>query len=158
MILATTPLVPHREPISGAEVRSQAVAISPVTGRYWRVRIDPKAGAPADAPRFEAGYQSREVVFASRGEGPYLLAFGNDLAKRADLPLTTLIPGYERDAEYKLPVAKVGAIGMHDIPKGFSLSRIFSADGGKKVLLWAVLIGAVVLLGFMAWRLNRQIN
>ncbi|QJR10485.1 hypothetical protein DSM104443_01549 [Usitatibacter rugosus] len=142
----------------GAEVRSQPVAIAPVTGRYWRVRIDPKAGAPKDAPRFEAGYQAREVVFASRGDGPYLLAFGNDLAKRADLPLTTLIPGYERDAEYKLPAAKVGAIGMHDIPKGFSFSRLVTADGGKKVLLWAVLIGAVVLLGFMAWKLNKQVG
>ncbi len=140
----------------GEELRSKPVAVSSSPARYWRVRIDPKAGIPRDAPRLEAGYRPRQVVFASRGEGPYLLAFGNEQAKRADLPLATLIPGYERDAEYKLPAAKVAAVGMHGPAQGFSFSRLWQGDRGRKAVLWAVLIGGVVLLGFMAWRLSSK--
>lgn len=148
----------YRMTRDGAEARSAAVPVGPVTGRYWRVRIDPKAGLPKDAPRLEAGYVPREIVFASRGDGPYLLAFGNDQAKPANLPLTTLIPGYERDAEYKLPIATVGAIGMHGPAPGFSASRFIKGEGGRKTLLWIVLLGGVALLGFMAWRLNKKVG
>ena len=132
----------------GAEVRSKPIDVAPAPARYWMVRIDPKAGVPSEAPRLEAGYRSRQVVFASRGDGPYLLAFGNDQARPANLPLSTLIPGYERDAEYKLPAAQVGMTGYHDKPKGFSLDR--------KTLLWAVLVGGVLILGFMAWKLSKS--
>ncbi|APV51652.1 hypothetical protein BWI17_19310 [Betaproteobacteria bacterium GR16-43] len=148
----------YRMTRGGAEVRSLPVPVGPVSARFWLVRIDPKAGVPSDAPRLEAGYQARQVVFASRGEGPYQLAFGRLEAARADLPLTTLIPGYERDAEFKLPAAKVGAIGEHGPPEGFSLSRAVSGERGKKVLLWIVLVGGVVVLSFMAWRLSRQVG
>ena len=142
----------------GAEVRSPPLEIAPVPARYWMVRIEPKAGAPMDAPRLEAGFRPREVVFAARGEGPYQLAFGRDEAKRADLPISTLIPKYERDAEYQLPKAQVVAVGANAPPEGFSLSRMVTGERGRKLLLWVVLVGGVVVLGFMAWRLNRQMG
>jgi hypothetical protein len=132
----------------GAEVRSKPIDVPPAPARYWMVRIDPKAGAPSEAPRLEAGYRSRQVVFASRGDGPYLLAFGNEQAKPANLPLATLIPGYERDAEYKLPAAQVGMVGAHAAPVGWRPD--------KKTLLWVVLVGGVLVLGFMAWRLSKK--
>jgi hypothetical protein len=138
----------------GVEVRSRPIDVATAPARYWMARIDPKAGVPSEPPRLEAGYRSRQVVFASRGDGPYLLAFGNDEAKRSDLPLATLIPGYERDAEYRLPMAQVGMPGMHAAPQGFSLARMVSGEGGRKLLLWSVLVGAVLVLGFMAWRLK----
>ncbi len=139
----------------GAEVRSPALEISPYPARYWMVRFDPKAGAPAEAPRLEAGFRPREVVFAARGEGPYQLAFGREEAKRADLPLGTLIPDYKRDAEYQLPKAKVAAIGANP-PAGWSLAQMLRGERGKKTLLWVVLVGGVAVLGFMAWRLLKS--
>ena len=62
----------------GEEVRSPPIDVPPAPARYWMVRIDPKAGVPSDAPRLEAGYRSRQIVFVSRGDGPYLLVFGHD--------------------------------------------------------------------------------
>jgi len=148
----------------GTEVRSPPLAIPATPARYWMVRVDPKAGTPADAPRLEVAYRPRQVVFASRGEGPYQLAFGRDDAKRADLQLETLIPGYERGGEFKLPAAQIGAIGENGPPEQKSLSvasvsrAMMGGEGGRKVVLWIVLVGAVLMLGFMAWRLSREVK
>ncbi len=139
----------------GVEVRSPPLEIPPYPARYWMVQFDAKAGAPTQAPRLEAGFRPREIVFAARGQGPYQLAFGKDEGKRADLPLATLIPKYERDAEYQLPKAQVAAVGANP-PVAWSLAQMVSGERGRKTLLWVVLVGGVVVLGWMAWRLSRK--
>ena len=57
------------------------------------------------AARFRVGWQPQELVFATRGAAPFVLAYGNRTATAGALPIATLVPGY--DAAKGLP-ANVG--------------------------------------------------
>ena len=141
----------------GEELKSEPVVVPSYAARYWRVDIDPKSGLGDAAPRLEARWTPAHVVFASRGEGPYRVAFGHPDTKPAALPVATLIPGYERGAEWKVPAAKVEPVREMASTEP-SWRAIWRGVNGRKVTLWAVLAGGVLLLGFMAWRLNRQVG
>lgn len=140
----------------GEEVRAPAIDIGTTTARYWRVRVDEKAGVPGVWPRLEASWTPRSIAFVARGEPPFMLAAGNAGVSRGDLPVTTVIPGYKAGDEKKLPVAEVGTV--RDVPDtGTWWDRIVRMMKSQKALLWAVLIGAVWVLGLMAWRLSRKV-
>jgi len=98
-----------------------------------------------------------QVVFVARGDGPFALAFGSPEVKPSVLAVSQLIPGYERLAELKLQEAKVGAVTTGEI-KGDWLRSVTGGTSPRKLALWAVLIAAVIALGFMAFRLAKQVN
>jgi hypothetical protein len=130
------------------------MAIRRRAARYWIVRTDPdKGGFGGAAPELEVQWRAAQLVFVARGEEPFTLAFGNPQARSALLPVASVIPAYEPHAEMALPEAVAGKLErtttmqdqwpafMQDVPP-------------RKLALWAVLIGAVALLAFMAWRLH----
>jgi uncharacterized protein DUF3999 len=138
----------------GTEIESPASHIRRRAARYWIARIDPdKGGLGATLPQLEVHWRAAELVFVARGEEPFSLAFGNREAKSALLPVASVMPGYEPHAEMKLPAATVGTV-----------TRVTGAAGAwpawledvppRKLALWALLVGAVVVLGVMAWRLS----
>lgn len=133
----------------GAEQQSPPLEISPMSGRYWRAQ----AGAARATPTLEVSWQGREIVFVARGEGPLTLAFGDPQLTPAALAIDALVPGYEKGAEARLPLAKVG-----DVKKGPPPSRWerWMDAPPKRIALWGVLVAGVALLGFMAWRLARS--
>jgi hypothetical protein len=136
-----------------SEKQSPSLEIGRLPARYWMARLTPGATSAA-APMLEVQWRSAQVVFVARGEGPFALAFGNPKAATVSLPVSALIPGYERLAELRLPEAKVGSVIA-----GPPLSRwdllVGEADP-RRVALWAILFAGVAVLGAMAWRLSRR--
>jgi hypothetical protein len=141
----------------GEEVRSPPLELGPLAHRFWMARIDPKAGT-IDAPRLEAGYIPVTLVFAARGEGPFRIAFGHADAAAANLPLATLIPGYESGAEHALPMASVQDLHPQAAAAGWSWRKLVQGRDRAKIVLWVILVAAVALLAFMAWRIHRQLG
>jgi len=97
--------------LSVAEPRSEspAVDVGRRPDRYWMIRIDPRTGGVGrTAPSLEVSWRPVPVVFVARGDAPFRVAFGKPDAPHASLPVETLMPGYERFAEYQVPEAKVG--------------------------------------------------
>ena len=123
-----------------------------------RLRVDSRVGGfGSRVPQLLFGMRGTELVFLTRGDGPYLLAVGKAGAKSAALPLATLMPGsQDRDLD-KLPEAKLATpIGVSDAttPTGVT-------DAGpdwKRVGLWAILLGGVLVLILMASSLLRSRN
>ncbi len=139
---------------SDGEIASPPVAISAPPRRYWQVRIDPKAGAIAGDVRLSVGWHPQVIVFAARGAAPFALAYGSRAAKPAALAIDTLVPGYERATfdPSTLAVATAGALAPSD-PRALRKSIDV-----KRWALWSVLVLAAVVLGWMAWRLTRQMG
>ena len=144
---------------NGAEIESPAIDVGRRPDRYWLIRIDPRTGGVGRAaPSLEVSWRPVPVVFVARGDAPFRVAFGKPDAPRASLPVETLMPGYERFAEYQLPEAKVGAVSTTEATSMQRISETLGVQSPKRIGLWAILLAGVGLLAFMAWRLMGQVK
>jgi hypothetical protein len=140
----------------GVEVESAPVVTGRTLAREWMVRVDPQSGGIGAAPpALEARWRRDPVVFVARGEAPFRLVFGDPDAKPAWVSVASLVPGYKRGDEAKLAEAGVGAVQSGKV-RTSGWPEWAANLGPRKLALWAVLLGAVAVLGFMAWRLTKQ--
>jgi len=138
----------------GREEQSGSVDVNRRAARYWMVAN--AAGSSGGTPSLEVMWKPAQLVFVARGDGPFSLAFGKPEATPAALPLSTLIPRYERLAEMKLPLATLGEVASGPPPTRFD--RLAGQVNPRRIALWAILLAGVAALGYMAWRLNRQMK
>ena len=142
----------------GSVLESPPLEIGRHSARRWIARIDPESGAVGQAlPDLEAQWRPAQLIFVARGDGPFMLAFGDTQAKAAYASPATLIPGYEAHMEDALPLAKLGVV-----EKTPAANRHYpewmAGVPPRRFALWTILIAAVAALGFMAWRLSTQIK
>jgi hypothetical protein len=161
----------------GGEIVSPEIALGENADRYWRLAVDQKGGGlGAGEPRLRLGWRPHEVVWVARGQPPFTLAYGSRDAKPSAYPIESLVPGCRGDLTGE-PHGK-GRRGPHDaLPSSLPTSTVVAQKaaagspgslGGGSVLeekidlrrsaLWAALFGGVALLGWMAWRLWRQLD
>jgi hypothetical protein len=138
----------------GTEVSSPPIDIGRRAARYWMARLDP--GSSAGAPTLEVQWRAHGFVFVAQGEPPFHLAFGNPQAAATALPLTTLVPQYERGKERRLAFAKVGEVRAGPPPSRWD--NLVGSLNPRRIALWAILVGGVIALGVMAWKLSRQMS
>ncbi|MGE5615356.1 MAG: DUF3999 domain-containing protein [Bacillota bacterium] len=142
----------HRLVRDGSETQSSSLEIPRWSARYWKLHAlaKPAAGADSAAPSLEVQWRPAQVVFVAKGEPPYSLVFGDKQASSTALPITGIVPGYEKHAEEKFPAATVGLVKTSE-------ARASWRDiEPRRLALWTVLVGGVLALGFMAWRLLRE--
>lgn len=138
----------------GSEVTSPEVAVTARGERYWLLRVDQKGGGVgAGAPSLHIGWIPQQLVFAARGEGPFQLTYGNHGAPAAAYPIATLVPGYNTDQELRV---KSAALGEQVTLAG--AKRLREPIDYRKWALWTSLILGVAVLGWMAYRLSRQMS
>jgi hypothetical protein len=139
----------------GAEVRSPMLEIGRRPARYWMIRL--AAGSTTgEAPTLEAEWTSARLIFVAQGEAPFAIAFGNPVAPNTALPLSQLIPKYEKGMELALPEARAGSVVAGPPPSRWE--GLVGSINPRRATLWAILAGGVVLLGVMAWRVSKQMK
>jgi hypothetical protein len=135
--------------------------VTPVAARHWRLVADPRTPLPAVA-MLDATLEWRApvVVFAAREAQGLQLAVGREKGAAAALPLSTLIPGYQSGAEFKLPLASEGALIPQTVATPGLPERLRDAspEDQRRWLLWVVLGAAVAGLGVLAMRLARDLK
>ena len=146
----------------GTEARSQEFPVNAPNARRLMMRVDSRSGGVgAGAVSIEASYVPQYAIFVARGAPPFAIEFGQrarpgerDTRSPGALALDTLLPNYQEGDEWKLLEAKAGkaaALNSEAVERS-----ILTDIDQKKVALWAVLLVAVLVLGFMAWRLLRK--
>ena len=144
------------------EVVNPDVAVFANASRYWLLRVDQKGGGLGSGEvRLEIGWIPHEVVFAARGAGPFTLAYGMKIARPGSMPIAAVLPGYREGEPVALKTATLGeASAARRAPSGFSeyLSEAAESGEAKKWLLWAALVGGVLVLVWMAFALLRQVG
>ncbi|MFN0040029.1 MAG: DUF3999 domain-containing protein [Burkholderiales bacterium] len=137
----------------GRELLSPPIAVEGRSYRHWMVSVHPSSGGVgARTLSIRAGWTPRELVFAARGPGPFLLTYGSAGMTPGALAIDTLVPGWRTDQEMKTAVATTGT------PRAIAGESARSRIDLKKWALWAALFTGVAVLAFMAWKLTRQIN
>jgi len=138
---------------NGQDVLLDELQLAGRTVRQLKLDVDERGGGlGTTAPQLRFAVRATQLVFLAKGAGPYTLAIGNTAAKAADLPLSTLIPGYQPQVLASLGIAQLAAS-----PVVIASPPTTAAKGTdwKRAGLWAVLLLGVVFLGWMALSLLR---
>jgi hypothetical protein len=141
--------------VAAADSTSPPFAVDGHARRYWMLRLDPRSGVTGPAaPALRVGWQTQEVVFAPRGRGPFTLAYGKYEATPGALPIETLVPDYasKRALPSGVAIARTGA----RMELG-GATRLEKPPEVKRWALWGALLLGALVLGWMAWRLSRDI-
>jgi hypothetical protein len=149
-------LIAYRLRQESGEITAEATPVSASGMRYWLLRVDPKSGGfGRGKPQLRAGWVAQQIVFAARGAGPFLIAYGNPNLTSSALAVATLVPGY---TTAKDPLAGAGiARPEASTPLG-GQARLRPALDLRRAALWSVLVLGVVVLAWMAWRLSKQMQ
>jgi uncharacterized protein DUF3999 len=153
----------------GDELTSADVEIAVASDRYWLVKADQRGGGIGEGPLvFGAGWVPHRLVFAARGATPFQLVYGRRDARPAAFEIATLVPGYtgEEDLERRLaPTAAassaitIGAAQPAAAPQKLGgAAALRGRRDWKRWALWGSLGLGVVMLGWMALRLGRQMS
>lgn len=137
----------------GKDESIDQLALSGQRIQQLKMHVDERGGGLGDAaPTVKLALRATQLVFLARGEGPYSLAIGNPKAAVVNLPLETLIPGYEPKRMASLGQATLGEITTLKVEP---LAPVVPGTDWKRYGLWAVLLAGVALLGGMAFSLLR---
>ena len=124
--------------------------------RYWMLHLDPRAGVTGPAaPGLRASWQTQEIVFAARGRGPFVLAFGKYDAPAGSLPIETLVPDYATKRALPATVAVARTAASVDLG---GATRLQKPPDTRRWVLWGALLLGALVLGWMAWRLARDMT
>lgn len=143
----------YRVPQGGKESLQEHIELYGAPVQQLKLVVDERGGGlGSSAPQITVGLRATELVFLARGTPPYQLVLGNQAAQAANLPLSTLIPGYEPARPNQLGVASVAvATAATAEPQ----APVAAATDWKRIGLWAVLLLGVGLLVLMAMSVLR---
>ncbi len=127
-----------------AEQQNASLGVSPDTDRYWRARILSAGNSPQSPLRLHVEWIPNEVTFLAQGHAPFLLAYGSATANRAEADLSHL-PDTLEIAPATLGPAQVSGGTARLIAQPAPFPRM-------RIALWSVLLLAVAVLGWMAYR------
>jgi hypothetical protein len=139
----------YRIKTQDAEQQTALLQVGPDTDRYWRARIL-GTGSPQAPLRLHVEWIPNEVTFLAQGHAPFLLAYGNASANRAEADLSHL-PSTLDIGPATLGPAQVSGGATRLVAKPAPFPRM-------RVALWSVLLLAVVLLSWMAYRISKEEN
>ena len=138
----------YRIKTSEAEQRNSSIEVSSNTDRYWRARLVGAGNSPGAPLRLHVEWVPNELTFLAQGHPPFLLAYGNASANRAEADLSHLPATLEiAPATLSPPQALGGPTRLIATAAPFPRNRI---------ALWSVLLLAVALLAWMAYRLSKE--
>lgn len=151
----------------GTEVTSAPVPVPLTADGQWLVRVDQRGGGIGlGALSASIGWVPHRLVFVARGGTPFQLAFGSARAEPSSYRIDTLIPGYRSDQALEPGKAQAQGPAMQPVASATvqGTVRTISGDAARAPstptrlwALWASIIGGVLVLGLMAWKLSRQL-
>jgi hypothetical protein len=144
----------YRLPQEGKESRQEQIELFGASVQQLKLQVDQRGGGLGpEAPQLQIGMRTTELVFLARGNPPFTLVLGNGAANAANLPMTTLIPGFVPARLHSLGIASVAA-GADAVAVVNALPTRADTDW-QRIGLWAVLLIGVGLLAGMALSLLR---
>jgi len=144
--------------LQGNELRSTVLSLP--GGMYRKLRVQPQGGMAqlgSKPPSIRVGGRAANLVFLARGAGPYRLAW-DQTSPSVVMPLAQLMPGRQPDDPLPDATASI-APPVVPLPTPVASRAASTATPssvpGHKLWLWAALVAALGLMGFMAWSLLR---
>lgn len=148
----------YRLRIRGEEISGPDITLDPTPYRYWQLRIDPGGGLGSGLPVVRFGWIPAKVLFAARGTGPFLLAYGSARSDRCIQGGDELFRRFSHERREET----AGGLAVPGSPAQLggeaALRKPLVPTDLKSAALWAVLALGVSLLAWMAVRLHRNLS
>jgi hypothetical protein len=142
----------------GTELQNEPLRIGRSVNRFYRFEVlQDGAGLEEMMPQLQFGYIPHELIFVARGEGPFVLAFGNGNMDKDDLQRRGNILQGIKDGKGK-SLIHPATLGGRLVLGGKSHLQVMPERPWKKIILWLVLVAGVITLGFMVWSLSRKMG
>lgn len=132
------------------------ITVSP-SGRAQEWRVD--AATPLDAaPTLRVAFRPDRFVFLAQGSGPFRLVAGSARAQRGDYPVDAALAQLRGKLgnDWQPPLAALGPRTTLQGAAAYTPAPVKVHRDWKTWSLWAVLVGAAVLIGGMALSLLRK--
>ncbi|MBC7982588.1 MAG: DUF3999 domain-containing protein, partial [Candidatus Obscuribacterales bacterium] len=76
------------------EIRNRALALGPLTARYWLVQVASNGGGVGNGmPVLTAMWEPQRLLFVARGRSPFLIAFGSNRIQPGEATFDALLSG-----------------------------------------------------------------
>jgi hypothetical protein len=152
--------VVYRLQAGQGEAKSGDIGLYGADGNRLRLLTDARgSGFGNTPPSVQIGFVPHVLVFLARGNGPFTLAWGASEVEPANLPISTLVPGYDAKAPLKAGEASLPAAAIVQTkPAPLAGAGQEGQSGASKWVLWAVLLGGLLVLGGMARSLILQMR
>ena len=124
------------------------IALDGAAVRAMRLEADRRTAGFARTPAFSFAFPRREVLFVAAGPPPFTLAAGREGAADVFLPSASVAGGREAPPMATVESRAAPRLTLSPPDEAGALRR--------RALLWAILLGAVALLGGMTWLLWRR--
>jgi len=131
-----------------AESQNASLAVAVNADRYWRARISRNPIPPQAPLRLHVEWIANELTFLAQGQGPFLLAYGNATAVGAEADFTHI------PSSTQIAPATVGSPQLLGGPDRLRVKP--AAFPWMSGILWSVLVVAVMVLAWMAYRISKD--
>lgn len=157
--LAST--VAYRINSKGREWSNSEISLPGYPLQEFVLRLDPRLNPLTQGPQLAFALHPAHIVFLASGDPPFTLAIGNEDAKNAALPPSTLVPGFGNPNSPEIADASFAEAAAQTLSA--SGARPASAAqppqrDWRKITLWSVLLLGVLGMAAMAWQLLRQMK
>jgi hypothetical protein len=141
---------------AGSVLQSAEIAVPTTRDRHWRLEaLNADAGALGQAPTVDAGWIPDALLFVARGSGPFTLAAGSATGVAPAQPVAGMLETVGADGQG--PYLAEALLGeAHALGGEQALRPPVAPVPWQRYLMWALLVGGVVVLLRMALSLLRQ--
>jgi len=151
----------YRLNLDGRQLNNQVVSCGPITDTQWRIRVladGANLGKGTSLPQLEVGWHPQQLLFLSRGDGPYTLAFGSTNAEPNEPGQNNLVLSAVRDAKAEALMQHRQPGPMMTLGGDKALEPMALKFSWKKILLWTVLVAGVLLLALITRSILREMR
>ncbi|MBF0118330.1 MAG: DUF2339 domain-containing protein [Desulfobacterales bacterium] len=122
------------------------------TDRYWRLSIDKNSsGIGPGIPALEFGWIAHKLTFVARGDPPFIIAFGSAKIESHIQQIDDLLQKMGN-------IKKINSYDLIELSGNKALKALPKPIEWRKFSLWFILISSVIGMGWMSWRLYKQMN
>lgn len=144
--------------VEGAELGNPVISIPRVSDRYWRVQLDsPAPWSEQQTPVLLLGWRPEQLLFVASGESPFRLAYGGVGVAPDRAGAHALLRILARDGHDDI-IKAAQAGGRIELGGAQRLQGPGAPWPWRQWLLWAILVLGTLAVGWMAWRLFRQLD
>lgn len=133
------------------ELQSPADTLSAARDRHWKIVLTSPFNG--DLPQLRLGWQAEQLLVLTQGSAPFTVAYGNPQVQQVgyqSLAQTVAVLSAEQAQAEAVSLGKAFPLGEIDLQA--------QAVPWQQLILWAVLLLGTAMMGWMAYRLLKQME